>query len=78
MFKTTTFPKFPLFQFFWPSLQPVAVVKRIISALNAQHSQTIYMPFYANFVPYLGHLPSFLRDLAQKVALSYSAPFIHN
>ena len=33
------------------------------------------MPFYANLVPYLSHLPSFLRDLAQKVGLS-RLPFL--
>lgn len=73
MFKTISFPKSPFFRFFCPSLQPVAVVKRIIAALNDQHSQTIYMPFYVNFGPYVGLLPSFLRDLIQKVDLT--APY---
>lgn len=74
MFKTVSLPKFPLFKFFFPSLQPVAVVKRVIVALNDQHSQTIYIPFYVNFVPFLGHLPSFIRDLGQKVDLSDFRP----
>lgn len=67
MFKTVTFPNSLLFKFSCPSLQPVAVVKRIIAALDEQHSQKILMPFYVNFVPYIGHLPSFLRDLFQWV-----------
>ena len=76
MFKTASFPKFPLFKFFSPSLQPVTVVKRVIAALNDQHSQTIFIPFFVNFVPFVGHLPSFLRDLAQKVDLPYPSPLI--
>ncbi|KAF8165566.1 retinal short-chain dehydrogenase/reductase [Crassisporium funariophilum] len=68
MFKTVVFPTFPLFKFFCPSVQPVTVVKRIIAALDEQHSQTIMLPFYTNFVPYVGHLPSFLRDLVQWIS----------
>jgi hypothetical protein len=51
-------------------------VKRIIAALDERHSQQIYLPFYANFAPYLNHLPSFLRDFAQWVSL-YLTPW-HN
>jgi len=68
MFKTVTFPKFPLFGFLCPSVPPVTVVKRIIAALDDQHSQTILVPFYTNFIPFVGHLPSFLRDLVQWVS----------
>jgi len=68
MFRTVTFPKFPLFSFFCPSVQPVAVVKRIIAALDDQYSENILLPFYTNFIPYIGHLPSFLRDLVQWVS----------
>jgi hypothetical protein len=75
MFKTASFPKFPLFKFFSPSLQPVAVVKRVIAALDDQHSQTIKTPFFVNFVPFVGHFPSFIRDLIQKVDLPYSSSF---
>ena len=67
MFKTISFPKALYFRFFCPTLQPVAVVKRIIAALDEQHSQTILMPFYVHFLPYIGHLPSFGRDLIQWV-----------
>ena len=70
MFNGVTFPNFPFFQFFCPTIQPVAVVKRIIAALDDQHSQTILLPFYTNFMPYLGILPSPLRDFAQWVWVS--------
>jgi len=65
MFTGVTFPSFPLFKFFCPTIQPVTVVKRIIAALDDQHSQTIFLPFYTNFIPIVGLLPSFLRDLVQ-------------
>jgi len=68
MFSTVTFPSFPFFKFLCPSVQPVAVVKRIIAALDDQHSQTILLPFYTNFIPYIRHLPSFLRDLVQWIS----------
>ena len=70
MFETVQFPTFPLFNFFCPSLQPVTVVKKIIAALDDQHSQTILLPFYTNFIPYIGHLPSFLRDFVQWVCFT--------
>ncbi|KAJ3534274.1 hypothetical protein NM688_g7160 [Phlebia brevispora] len=54
-----------LYRFFVPSLPPVTVVKAIIAALDEQHSRIIYLPFYANFVPFLSLLPSFLRDFSQ-------------
>lgn len=65
MFQTVEFPSSFFWRFLFPSLPPVAVVKRIIAALDEQHSQQIFLPFYANFAPYLNHLPSFLRDFAQ-------------
>ncbi|KIM46413.1 hypothetical protein M413DRAFT_441506 [Hebeloma cylindrosporum] len=68
MFSTVTFPNFPAFKFLCPSVQPVTVVKRIIAALDDQHSQTILLPFYTNFIPYIRHLPSFLRDLVQWIS----------
>jgi len=68
MFETVKFPAFPLFSFFCPSIHPVTVVKRIIVALDDQHSQTILLPFYTNFIPYIQHLPSFLRDLVQRIS----------
>ncbi|KAL4249096.1 short-chain dehydrogenases/reductases (SDR) family protein [Abortiporus biennis] len=37
----------------------------VISALDEQHSQIIYLPFYANFVPFLAIMPSFVRDFGQ-------------
>ncbi|KAG5648850.1 hypothetical protein DXG03_000199 [Asterophora parasitica] len=56
------------YKFFFPTIQPITVVKRIIAALDDQHSQQISIPFYTNFVPFLPHLPSFMRDFAQWVA----------
>jgi hypothetical protein len=47
------------------------VVKAIIAALDEQHSQTIYLPFFANFTPLLRVFPSFLRDFAQWVIIFY-------
>ncbi|KAH9977708.1 retinal short-chain dehydrogenase/reductase [Lactifluus volemus] len=65
LFSTIRFPKNPFFRFCFPSLEPFVVVKKIIATLDEQHSQTIYLPFYANFMPFLRFLPSFLRDFAQ-------------
>lgn len=69
MFSTVIFPTFPFFAFFCPTVQPVTVVKKIIAALDDHHSQTILLPFYTNFIPYIGHLPSFLRDFVQWVSI---------
>jgi len=68
LLRTVVLPTFPLFSFFCPSVQPVTVVKKVIAALDEQHSQTILLPFYTNFIPYIGHLPSFLRDFVQWVS----------
>jgi len=43
------------------------VVKKIIAALDDQHSQKILLPFYVNFIPLVSLLPSFLRDTFQWV-----------
>jgi hypothetical protein len=66
MFSTIQLPSNPFFQFFAPSIAPVAVVKAIITALDAQQSRTIYLPFYTNLSPVLRMIPSYLRDLCQK------------
>ncbi len=68
MFQTVTFPSYPFFKFLAPSIQPVAVVKRIIATLDDQHSQTILLPFFVNFIPFTQQMPSFLRDFAQWVS----------
>jgi len=65
LFSKVTLPSSAFYRFFVPSLQPVTVVKTIIAALDERHSRTIYLPFYVNFTPYLGILPSFLRDFVQ-------------
>jgi len=68
LFKTLSLPDSAWYKFIFPSVQPISVVKRIIVALDEQHSQHIFLPFYANFVPYLSHLPSFLHDFVQWIA----------
>jgi len=65
LFSTIRLPNTWLFRFCFPSLEPIAVVKAIIAVLDEQHSQTLYLPFFANFTPLLCLLPSFLRDFAQ-------------
>ncbi|EIN10537.1 hypothetical protein PUNSTDRAFT_43416 [Punctularia strigosozonata HHB-11173 SS5] len=67
MFSRANYPSGRLYQFFFPSLHPVEVAKAVIRAIDDQHSQTVYMPFFANFAPFLRSLPSFLRDFAQWV-----------
>ncbi|KAI0796923.1 retinal short-chain dehydrogenase/reductase [Abortiporus biennis] len=65
MFSTVQLRESWLFKFFVPSIQPVTIAKAVISALDEQHSQIIYLPFYANFVPFLAIMPSFVRDFGQ-------------
>ncbi|KAF8639862.1 hypothetical protein AX17_001117 [Amanita inopinata Kibby_2008] len=68
MFSSISFPPVATHRFLIPSAQPVAVVKRIIAALNEQESQVIMIPFWTNFIPYLRHLPSFFRDVFQNLS----------
>lgn len=68
LFSTVHLSKSWLYRFFVPSLAPVTVAKAVIAALDEQHSVTIYLPFYTNFVPYLAVMPSFIRDFAQYVS----------
>lgn len=70
MFSTVTHPTSRLYQFFFPSLQPLEVVKKIIASLDDRHSKTIYLPFYATFSPLSSLAPSFVRDLMQWVSVS--------
>ncbi|THV08287.1 retinal short-chain dehydrogenase/reductase [Dendrothele bispora CBS 962.96] len=65
LFSKMDYPESAFHKFFMPTIPPVTVVKNIIQALDDQHSQTIYLPFYVNAQPYIQHLPSFLRDFAQ-------------
>ncbi|KAK0230484.1 retinal short-chain dehydrogenase/reductase [Armillaria fumosa] len=65
LFQSINTSSSPIFKFFMPTIPPVTVVKKIISALDDQHSQTVMLPFYVNFMPLLQHLPSFLRDFCQ-------------
>lgn len=66
LFSTIQLPTNPFFKFLAPSIAPVTVVKSIITALDAQQSRTIYLPFYTNFSPVLKMIPSYLRDICQK------------
>lgn len=73
MFSTVTHPSSCLYRFFFPSLQPLEVVKKIIASLDDQSSETIYLPFYATLSPLSGLAPSFVRDLVQwTVGADYS------
>ncbi|KAJ6490334.1 retinal short-chain dehydrogenase/reductase [Mycena vitilis] len=54
--------------FFFPTLHPIDVVKRVIRALDETHSQTIYLPFYTHFMPLLQLLPDWFADLASWVS----------
>jgi len=65
MFSAVTHPPSRLYQFFFPSLQPLEVVKKIIASLDDRHSETIYLPFYATLSPLSSLAPSFVRDLMQ-------------
>ncbi|EKM79866.1 hypothetical protein AGABI1DRAFT_113127 [Agaricus bisporus var. burnettii JB137-S8] len=70
LFATFSVPGHWLYQFFFTSVQPIDIVKPIISALDAQESRTIMVPFFVNLTGYINHLPSFLIDFAQYVACS--------
>ncbi|CAK5275369.1 unnamed protein product [Mycena citricolor] len=54
----------PANKFFFPTVHPIEVVKKVIQALDDTHSQSIYLPFYVNFVPTLQLLPEFVGNLA--------------
>jgi hypothetical protein len=68
LFSRVTLPTNAFYKFFVPSLPPVALVKAVITALDEQHSKTIYLPFYTHFAGWLGLVPSFVRDPAQWVS----------
>ncbi|KAI0346839.1 retinal short-chain dehydrogenase/reductase [Trametopsis cervina] len=65
LFSTVKLPQSTWYKFMVPSLPPVAIAKAVIAALDEQHSRTIYLPFYANFAPFLAIMPSFIRDFGQ-------------
>ncbi|KAG6336597.1 hypothetical protein ID866_2506 [Astraeus odoratus] len=67
LFSTISVPDNIFYQFFVPSLSPLTVVKAIIQALDSQESRTVYLPFYTNSAVLMKTLPSFVRDLAQKL-----------
>jgi hypothetical protein len=60
-----------LHNFLAPPLQPITVVKAIITALDEQHTRTIFLPFYAHFVPFVPLMPSFLKDFVKWVCGIY-------
>ncbi|TDL29814.1 retinal short-chain dehydrogenase/reductase [Rickenella mellea] len=65
LFSRVTLPSSWFHRFFAPALQPVAVAKAVIAALDEQESRTIFLPFYTNFVRWTALLPSYLRDYFQ-------------
>jgi hypothetical protein len=75
LFSTAHFPDRWWYRFFLPPLVPVAAVKAIIAALDEQQSREIFMPFYAQFSPYIQLLPSYARDWFQWVRFFLSVSF---
>lgn len=71
MFSTVMHPTSRLYQFLFPALQPLEVVKKIITSLDDQRSETIHLPFYATLSPLSPLAPSFIRDLVQWVSVSH-------
>lgn len=71
MFSRMSLPSSWFHKFFTPSLQPHAIAKAVIVAIDEQQSRTIYLPFYTHFVRYTTLLPSYLRDLFQWVSVYY-------
>jgi len=65
LFAKITYPTNAFYQFFMPSVAPVDIVKRIIQALDDQHSKTIMLPLFVNLVPFRQHFPSYLKDFTQ-------------
>ncbi|PFH51298.1 hypothetical protein AMATHDRAFT_75026 [Amanita thiersii Skay4041] len=65
MFSSISFPPNAVHKFLMPSVAPVTIVKKVIAALDEHQSQIIMTPFWTHFMPYLRHLPSFIRDFIQ-------------
>lgn len=59
-------------QFFFPTVHPIDVVKRVITALDETHSQHIYLPFFTHFMPLLQLLPDWFADFASWVRIEVS------
>ncbi|CEH13419.1 Hydroxysteroid 17-beta dehydrogenase 11 [Ceraceosorus bombacis] len=55
----------PLASFLAPTVEAEQVAQEITAAVERQESTHIALPFYANLVPWLKVVPTFLRDLAQ-------------
>jgi len=70
LFSRASLPKAAWFTFFVPSLPTHTVVKSIIAALDVDESQTIYMPFYGNFIGVVRLFPSWARDFIQWISLA--------
>ncbi|KIJ56770.1 hypothetical protein M422DRAFT_150098 [Sphaerobolus stellatus SS14] len=68
MFSRVSLPGAWWYKFLVPSVAPHSVAKAVIAALDTQESKTIYLPFYTNFVPFVGLLPSYVRDFFQWIS----------
>ncbi|WVW79729.1 hypothetical protein I302_101699 [Kwoniella bestiolae CBS 10118] len=72
LFSKTVLPTSKLFNFFCPPLQSHQVVKLIIDNLDSRESAIIRLPFYTNLARIIndcvGVVPSWMRDLIQRVA----------
>jgi len=68
MFQGAVISSNPIIRFLCPVVQPITVIKAIITALDDQHSQEIFLPFYAGLGPYLRLTPSFVRDFFMNIS----------
>ncbi|CAG8683171.1 18548_t:CDS:2, partial [Gigaspora margarita] len=55
------------FPFLTPSMATLEVVKPIITALDKNQGQDIFIPFYVNILALLRFLPPFVQDLLYKM-----------
>ncbi|PWN40302.1 NAD(P)-binding protein, partial [Ceraceosorus guamensis] len=65
----------PLASFLAPTVEAEQVAQEITAAVERQESTHIALPFYANLVPWLKVVPTFLRDLAQWVSRRRTGAF---
>ncbi|CAG8631683.1 230_t:CDS:2, partial [Paraglomus occultum] len=55
------------YPFFAPTLAPIEIVKKIITALDKNETSDILIPYHVNMMPVLRALPGFLNDWVYKM-----------
>ncbi|OCF45009.1 hypothetical protein I317_01060 [Kwoniella heveanensis CBS 569] len=79
LFSKTHLPDSRIMRFLCPPIQPHVIVKEIISALDARESRVIRLPFYTQAARFMGDgvglVPSWLRDILQRVSVFSNARF---